>query len=206
MDRHTEMKGKWLALRTWLLTAAAIMMVMSAVMGTAWAYFTTYTAARGGITLHLGHEERITEYFKNRNKRVDIEITKDSQPVYVRARGYCAQYNLTYSDVELNKGDTPVNNNWVAGGDDWMYYTKILQPGTDENGNNTAATADPLYVRINDVPEEDVQGLDDKKPFNVIIVYETTEVEYDKNGNPVGAQNANWENKKVDTNRIGGDN
>jgi len=206
MDKIREQKGRAGALRIWLLTAAAVMLVMSATMGIAWAYFTTYTTAKGGITLRLGHEEHIQEYFKNWNKRVDIEISEDSRPVFVRARGYApAKYPLTYSDTEQNGNGQTVNSNWTPREDGWVYYTKVLAPGADSNGNPTKATADPLYVRINDVPVENIQGVDDKESFNVIIVYETTEVEYDANGNPINPWDADWD-AKVDTNRAGGDN
>ena len=201
MDKMREQKGRAGALRIWFLTAAAVMLVMSATMGIAWAYFTTYTTAKGGITLRLGHEEHIQEYFKNWNKRVDIEISADSRPVFVRARGY-SKYRLTYSDVEQNANDQTVNNNWVYRPDEWFYYTKVLAPGNNADGTSTA---DPLYVRINDVPVENIQGVDDKDPFNVIIVYETTEVEYDANGVAINPWDADWD-AKVDTNRAGGDN
>ena len=57
MDKHMGKRENG-SLRTGLLTAAAVMLVMSALMGTAWAYFSTYATARGGITLHMGREER----------------------------------------------------------------------------------------------------------------------------------------------------
>lgn len=208
MDKMREQKGRAGALRIWLLTAAAVMLVMSATMGIAWAYFTTYTTAKGGVTLRLGHEEHIQEYFKNWNKRVDIVISKDSRPVLVRARGYSAKYPLTYSDVEQNENDPTVNTNWTYREDGWVYYKKVLSPGNNADGTSTA---DPLYVRINKVPVENIQGVDNKDPFNVIIVYETTEaeygasVEYDANGNPINPWDADWD-AKVDTNRAGGDN
>ena len=48
---------KWNALRTGLLTAAAVMLILSAVMGSAWAYFTTYASAKGSHVIHMGHHE-----------------------------------------------------------------------------------------------------------------------------------------------------
>ena len=85
MDKHMEKKRKWEALRTGLLTAAAVMLVMSALMGTAWAYFSTYASAKGGITLHMGHEEKVEEDFNSWQKVINITSTKDSRPVYIRA-------------------------------------------------------------------------------------------------------------------------
>ena len=205
MDKTREQKGRTGALRTWLLTATAIMLVMSATMGIAWAYFTTYTTAKGGVTLRFGHEEHIQEYFKNWNKRVDIQITKDSKPVFVRARGY-SSYDLTYSDSEIDVRNNPnaqtVNENWRYMSDGWAYYSKVLEPGANADGTSTA---DPLYVQIHNVPVENIQGVDNKDPFNVIIVYETTEVEYDANGQAINPWDADWD-AKVDTSRAGGDN
>ena len=75
MDKMREQKGRAGALRIWLLTAAAVMLVMSATMGIAWAYFTTYTTAKGGVTLRLGHEEHIQEYFMCRIMKALLHIT-----------------------------------------------------------------------------------------------------------------------------------
>ena len=51
-------------LRTGLLTAIAVMLVMSAAMGSAWAYFTTYATAKGSVVLGFGHQETVTEDFQ----------------------------------------------------------------------------------------------------------------------------------------------
>ena len=119
MDKHMEKKRKWEALRTGLLTAAAVMLVMSALMGTAWAYFSTYASAKGGITLHMGHEEKVEEDFNSWQKVINITSTKDSRPVYIRARGFCPDYEITY---ECDNWEQPK-------GDDWVYYQEILPPG-----------------------------------------------------------------------------
>ena len=174
---------KWNALRTGLLTAAAVMLIMSAGMGKAWAYFSTYARATGGFPLRLGHEEHVDEEFSSWQKRITITSTEDSRPVYVRARAYCADYDINYS------GD------WEASGD-WMYYTKILQPGESTS---------TLYAKIEGVPESGSPELRDADSFNVIIVYETTEVQYDQNGKEIPAEQAAW-NGKIKTGRTGGGN
>ena len=207
MDRHMEeRKDKSLlggltgnsrrrvAVRTGLMTAIAVILVMSAVIGSAWAYFTTYATAKGGITLALGHEEHMDEEFSNWEKVLNITSTGDSRPVYLRARAFSAKYNVSYSDSQ----------NWTKVGD-WMYYEKTLAPGSDLEDSG-----DQLRVQIVDVPRSEVDPtLKDGNSFNVIVVYESTEVQYDENGNAIDAQNADW-NGKVDTNRtsttLGGDN
>lgn len=183
MDKHMEKKKKWEALRTGLLTAAAVMLVMSALMGTAWAYFSTYATAKGGITLHMGHEETVEEDFNSWQKVINITSTKDSRPVYIRARGFCPDYDITY---ECDNWEQPE-------GDDWVYYQEILPPGE---------TADPLKVQIKDVPSGENSGIQDADSFNVIIVYETTEVQYDESGNQIAPENADW-NRKIETYRTG---
>ena len=187
MDKHMEKKRKWGALRTGLLTAAAVMLVVSAVMGAAWAYFSTYASAKGGITLHMGHQETVEEEFSGWQKVLNITSTKDSRPVYIRARGFCPDYPLTY-----------VCENWGGGKgevkpDGWVYYDKILPPGE---------TADPLKVQIKNVPSGENSGIQDADSFNVIIVYETTEVQYDEKGDVIPPENADW-SRKINTYRTG---
>ena len=189
MDKHMEKKRKWEALRTGLLTAAAVMLVMSALMGTAWAYFSTYASARGGITLHMGHEEEIKEQFSGGEKVLNIKSTPDSRPVYIRARGFCPDYPLTYECEKWGNGKGEVK------ADGWVYYDEILPPGE---------TAAPLKVQINhkEIPSGENSGIQDADSFNVIIVYETTEVQYDESGNVIPPENADW-NRKIQTYRTG---
>lgn len=183
MDKHMEKTKRWNALRLWLLTATAVMLVMSAVMGTAWAFFSTYARAKGGITIHLGHEETVEEEFSGWQKKVSITSTADSRPVYIRARGFCADYGLTYNSESW--GDMQE--------DGWVYYQKVLPPGQ---------TADPLFVQILDVPSD--RTVPDAESFNVIIVYETTEIQYAGDGSTIAPEDADW-NRKVDTYRTGKD-
>lgn len=180
---------KWNALRTGLLTAAAIMLIMSAGMGKAWAYFSSYARATGGVPLRLGHEEHIDEDFDSWEKKITIKSTEDSRPVYVRARSYCADYDIAYN------GEGFKSENWEQSGD-WMYYTEILQPGKETS---------VLHARILDVPKSGSPELRDADSFNVIIVYETTEVQYDQNGKEIPAKQADW-NGKIKTGRTGGGN
>ena len=51
--------SRWARVRTGLMVAIAVMLVMSAAMGAAWAYFTTYARAKGSVTLNLGHQEHL---------------------------------------------------------------------------------------------------------------------------------------------------
>ena len=209
MDNHMNRRDRWTALRTALLTATAIMLVMSAVMGSAWAYFTTYTRAKGGHVLHMGHEEYDDEEFSNWLKTLNITVTKDSKPVYIRARAFSAQYPLFLSENKVDE-DVPGiegvvvdsnNTKWVSReNDDFIYYTDLVAPLRDKDGKLLDTAVDPLYVKINNVPKNEMEGAMKGDEFNVIIVYETTEVQYDSAGNPLPWDQVDW-TKKVDTKR-----
>ena len=131
----------------------------------------------------MGHEEKVEEDFNSWQKVINITSTKDSRPVYIRARGFCPDYEITY---ECDNWEQPK-------GDDWVYYQEVLPPGE---------TADPLKVQIKDVPSGENSGIQDADSFNVIIVYETTEVQYDESGNVIPPENADW-NRKIQTYRTG---
>lgn len=181
-------KRSWSAVRTGLYTAIAVMLVMSAVMGSAWAYFTSFSHAKGSVALKLGHEDHIEEKFDNWEKVLDIVSDKDSNPVYLRMRAYSAEYGVTYEG----------NDNWTdEQSDKWVYYKKVLPPGKKLSDDDIK---DELKVQINNVPKSGDEGLQDGKTFNVIVVYESTEVQYDEAGEPLTWDKVDW-TKKVDTNR-----
>lgn len=214
MNDHMINEKKWNALRTALLTAVAVMLVLSAVMGSAWAYFTTYARAKGGYPILLGHEEHDEEKFSDWQKKLSITISEDSRPVYLRARAFCSdQYPLLYSDEEIPKktvsNDDLPHFNWVEkdfDGETWWCYTDLYSPeGTgkdkDKDGKEDIKPAEPLYVRIKDVPADATEGAMEGDEFNVIIVYEATEVQYDKDGNELPWDQVDW-TKKVQTQRV----
>lgn len=186
-----ENNRKWNTIRTGLYTIIAIMLIMSAVMGSAWAYFTSYSRAKGSVALKLGHEEHIIEDLQGWQKILDIESTEDSNPVYLRMRAYCAEYDVTYDN----------NKNWTGKkADGWIYYEKALQPGktlSNPDGDDKTDDSDALLAKIE--YKEDPE-LKDGKTFNVIVVYESTEVQYDEQGNMIDADKADW-SRPVDTKR-----
>lgn len=206
MDKHMDnrsrigalLKGlidqkKWLGIRTGLLTVTAVMLVLGATMGSAWAYFTTYARAKGTVPIHLGHQEEITEEFDFASyvKKINITSKSDSRPVYLRARAFCADYQdkISYENAQ----------NWTQVGD-WMYYNKTLAPGADLKGTDKDnPDGDQLFVKIRNVPKSSDPTLKDGDGFNVIVVYESTEVQYDGDMQ-LAAQDADW-NREVKTNR-----
>lgn len=187
LGKDNKNSSKWLRIRTGLLTAIAVMLVMSAVMGAAWAYFTTYARAKGMVTLNLGHQEHIDEKFNSWDKTINLTSEPDSRPAYVRVHAFCAEYELLYKNTD----------NWTLDKEGyWWYYNKPLEPG-----KSLKDSEDELTVHIDKVPDTGTPGLEDGKTFNVVIVYESTDVQYDEDGNEKSSVNADW-SRKVDTNRI----
>lgn len=151
-----------------LLAAAAVMLVLSAAVGSAWGYFTTFVEVRGGHTLKLGSGTEIEEEFSDWTKRVSITSRPDSVPVYIRAKAFCgSEYQLAYSDQ---------NGKWTLGKDDYYYYSDILYGGQ---------TAEELLVKIENVPED----AKDSDSFQVAVIYESAPVLYREDGEPY----ADWD-------------
>ena len=213
MNDHMMNEKKWNALRTALLTVVAVMLVLSAVMGSVWAYFTTYARAKGGYPIVLGHEEHDDEEFKNWEKTLSITTSEDSKPVYLRARAFCtSDHPLLFSDYPIPYSGTEkvpdengcVNENWVPmkdeNGDIWYCYTKLHSNKVDKDGKIEIIPADELHVKIKDVPADESEGASVGDEFNVIIVYEATEVQY-KDGKEVPWNEVDW-NKTVTTQKV----
>lgn len=152
----------------YFLAFSALAGVMTAGLGKAWAYFTTYAQAQGSIAIELGDETEIEERFSGWVKHVTVTSEEGSEPVYIRAKAFSGgRYSLTYS------GD-----GWSEGTDGYLYYDEMV-PG----GGKTAE----LSVSIGNIPEEDLK---DNLTFNVIVVYESTPVMYNEDGTPYADWNA----------------
>lgn len=162
------------------LAALAAVSVLAGSAGSAWAYFTTYVEAQGTQTITLGDETTVDEDFSNWTKHVVIESDADSKPVYVRARAYCgSKYQLVYG----------AGAKWSPREDGYYYYSDIL---------NAGQKTDELLVEIRNVPED----VTDVSEFNVAVIYETTPVLYDEDGNPY----ADWNGERDVTVERGGRN
>lgn len=165
------------------LFLVAVLCISTSAIGSAQAYFTTYCQAKGGNQLELGSTTEIDEEFGNWTKQVSITNTAaDGQPVYVRVKAFGpSTYPLTYDD-----GNTGA---WSYGADGYYYFNGVLEP------NQSAPT---LNVRISGVPSAvSSGGVAGAAPevgdnFDVAVVYETTPVQFDSNGNRIAAANANW--------------
>lgn len=166
------------------LTALAVVLVLGAGIHNIWAYFTTYAEAQGGYVIELGDRTHVKEEFSGWTKRLVVTSKADSQPVYVRARAFCGSgYTLAYEDTE---------GKWNESGDGYYYYSDILYAG--ESTSELSVKIDGLKLQrdTDPVTGETIytyEGLEVGESFNVVVIYESTPVRYDENGNPY----ADWE-------------
>lgn len=157
-----------------LLTAAS---VLTAGVSGALAYFTTYTGAEGGHVVHLGDRTQIRESFDSWTKHVTVTSDPESEPVYVRARAFCARYGFRYqpSSERWTTGKGGWNEIVPEGADEYYYYTEIL------NGGESTEVLDVVI----DIPsKEEDEKFEDGDNFNVIVIYESTPVRYHEDGTP----------------------
>ena len=97
--------------KTLILAALAATLTMPAAAGSAWAYFTTYTEARGGYPIELGDTTTIREDFSAWTKRVKA------------FNG--SEYTLTYTDS---------SGKWTPGSDGYYYYSDMVNGGEATGG------------------------------------------------------------------------
>lgn len=158
-----------------LLVLLALVLALTTILPTALAYFTTNASAAGSVAVALGSDPSIKEDVdETHGKTVTITNGANSaQPVFVRMRAFAS------SDMSLNysENDTSI---WEKKDDGWYYLRQPLAPGDKQT----------FYVNFNN-PQPGT--IDD---FDITVVYETTPVVYDKDGN---AQ-ANWD-LKLDTDK-----
>ncbi len=154
------------------LAAAALTLTAGISAGTAMAYFTTYTEASGGVTLDMGFSETVPkEDFSNWTKHVGIQNT-GKEECYIRVKvltGEKYQDKLTYDDGNndslkrvIEGTPTFAEGSWVLGSDGYYYYTGIVAPGE--------------YTNVLDITIQVAE--DEKDSFNVVVVQESTKVEY----------------------------
>lgn len=159
----------------YLLTLLAAGTILTAGIGQAMAYFTTYVEAEGNFTIRLGDETKITETFTKWTKSLTVTNEEGSEPVYVRAKAFYAPntLNLVYSGEGWEKGDG-----------DYYYYKDPI--GEKESTK-------PLDVKIENIPQDVAKG----DVFNVIVIYESTPVLYHEDGTAY----ADWNSELVVTGR-----
>ena len=164
-----------------LIAILAFALVAGSGIGTAWAYFTSFATAKGSYTLKFGDEAEIEEDVVEGKKEVVISVSEDSQPVFIRVKGFCGdEYSLAY-DSE--------SGNWTEGKDGFWYYDSPVEAKGKTN---------KLIIHILDKEGKkiDASKVPDGTKFNVIVVYETTPAVYSEDGKAT----ANWD-KEVTVNR-----
>ena len=143
------------------LAGAALVLTAGLSVGSAMAYFTTYTQVGGGVSLSLGTTSTIPEEtVEDWTKHVTIENTGDID-CFVRVRAFAGSQ---YQDSLVYSGE-----NWSLAADGYYYYSEILSPGE---------TSGELLIAID--------NMESNQSFNVIVVQESAPVIYDGDGNPIG--------------------
>lgn len=155
---------KRLSKKTICLAAAAITLTGTLAVGSACAYFTTYSTAKGSVKFNMGYTETTPhEQVEQGKKIVTIENTGDYD-CYVRVKAFAGtdvQGSLTYS-----------GSKWSLGDGGYYYYSEVLPA---KGGKSTALTINVSQV---------LTKVDEEHDMNVIVIQECTPVQYDEDGNP----------------------
>ena len=160
-----------------LIALLAFALVAGSGIGTAWAFFTTYATAKGSYTLKLGDRSEIEEDVVEGRKEVVISVTEDSQPVFIRARGFGGEeYKLAYESE---------SGNWTENKEDGFWYYKLP---VEAKGKTDKLT---IHILDKDGKKIDASQVEDGTKFNVVVVYETTPAIYEEDG----TASADWTSK-----------
>lgn len=156
-----------------LMAVLAIVAVIGAGAGTAYAYFTSFALTEGVYPVAIGDQTKITEEFSAWTKHVRISADEKSGPVYVRAKAFHSDaYGVEYTDPE---------GMWEYDESDGFWYYKDILYATQQTAE--------LTVRITGVPDD----VEDPLAFGIAVVYESTPVRYEEDGTPY----ADWSAKVV---------
>lgn len=147
-----------------IFAAIVVVLILAANLPLAWGYFSTYTEARGGVRIQPRKiETEIKEPLVSEwKKHVVITNSADGSPVYIRAKAFAG------SEVKLNY----TGSGWSLREDGFYYYDSILNPGEETS---------ELLVEID---KDSIPEGEEGQEFNVVVIYESTPVRYDENGNP----------------------
>ena len=156
------------------IIAVLVAMVLCAAISPAWSYFTDRSEADGGMKISVTPTTEIEEYYHERQK--DVYITNSSASdvdVFIRARVYAsiaptidgADWSGPYNDAGESTADAM----------GWYYYGEPDALIACAPGKTTSM----LRVALN-FPENATEDVE----FNVIVVYESTPVQYHEDGTP----------------------
>lgn len=144
-----------------IMAAATLALTGTLAVGSAMAYFTTYSTAGGGVTMNMGFTETIpNEEVDENGKHITITNTGDYD-CFVRVKAF-APVELTYNAPD---------GGWTDGGDGYWYYNEVLPAGetTSHELNITYK-----FPSGDEKPEE----------FNIVVIEECTPVLYQEDGTP----------------------
>lgn len=147
------------------LAAAALTLTAGVSVGSAMAYFTTYTTASGGATISLGSAEIVPdETVSAMTKHIRVHNTGDFE-CYVRVKVLAGDKYKDGLEFSASEGHWELKNGYYE-------CDQIVAPGEK---------SPELQVKVN--------AMDSTEDFNVIVIQECTAVLYDENGNPY----ADWD-------------
>lgn len=177
-----------------LLPALALALILTAGIGSAGAYFSTYAKARGGIVMELGSRREFREEFSNWTKTLTVTNNADSKDsIFVRARVFYPETLYLGQDrTEVNLVCDTSGEGWSGPDNDYYYYSYPVAPG---------AATNPLNVHIQGMPAQDsplYAELQEGDMFSVIVVYESIPVSYGPDGQPIDPAEADW-SRTLDT-------
>lgn len=190
-----------------MLTTAltlALLLPVCAGIGRAYAYFTDHVeASGGGYMMEVGRPDtELKETFGSWTKHVTVKNTGEV-PVYVRVKAFCGEeYYLEFKD----------NTNWKAGSDGYHYYIgdsgrgagvleadketapafdiEILLAETGEDGKHLHIPGNPYDTGSPAGPGDPAEN---RVNFNVAVICERTPLQYDKDGELLAPDAADWE-------------
>ena len=158
-----------------ILSIFALLLIACAVLNPAVAYFTDNTNASGATPISFQYKTEIEDSVVDWLKTVRIQnvlhpVPNDdeivSDPIWVRARAFSGE---TYPLVEA----PAVAGDWVKDSDGWWYYQHPLMAGEYTTG---------ITFKLTGFPSEAAEDVN-FTTINVGVVYETTLVRYDPDGN-----------------------
>ena len=170
------------------LAVLAIILILTACLGTTLAYFTSYASGNGGYIIHLSHRTKIFEFVGDL-KQVQIQNIAekpedvDQHPVFIRAIVYYGSDSVvTYEP----------STNWSEGGaspDDersmLFYYQQPIyaaeaeNPAPPEDGDNY--TTSRLKLKVTPAnPDE----LEDGDAIDVLVTYQAVPAVFTPTGAP----------------------
>ena len=160
-----------------LVASLVVALVLGMGIIPAGAYFTDSDTANGGVEVTVTPTTDIQEWIKEGVKHVVISNSEEATTaVYVRV----GVFTSLKVDISGTGWSGPVGPNWVGpAGNGWFVYDQILEPG-DKTDNELLVDITFPEVKSDEKPDGAVEG----DNANVIVLYESTPVLYDTNGNP----------------------